>query len=61
VVSDLFGVENEKKVGRHVKKLGKTEFVPDRRTVLAAAYRLAAELNLPHKFNKEKKWLGTTS
>ncbi|CAH1988327.1 unnamed protein product [Acanthoscelides obtectus] len=49
------GQENEIKLVNHIKKLQKFGFSPSRTTVRSMAFELAQKLNLPHKFNIERR------
>ncbi|CAH1956472.1 unnamed protein product [Acanthoscelides obtectus] len=52
------GQENEVKLVNHIKKLQKFGFSPSRTTVRSMAFELAQKLNLPHKFNIERRMAG---
>ncbi|CAH1985221.1 unnamed protein product [Acanthoscelides obtectus] len=52
------GQENEVKLVNHIKKLQKFGFSPSRTTVRSMAFELAQKLNLPYKFNIERRMAG---
>ncbi|CAH1984760.1 unnamed protein product [Acanthoscelides obtectus] len=52
------GQEIEVKLVNHIKKLQKFGFSPSRTTVRSMAFELAQKLNLPHKFNIERRMAG---
>ena len=54
----FFGEENERKIVVHIKKLQKNGFAPTRTIVREMAFRLAEQLGIPHKFNKQTEKAG---
>lgn len=56
--SSTLGPENEAKLVTHIKKLQKFGFSPTRTIVRSMAFELAEKLNLPHKFNVQKRLAG---
>ncbi|XP_039278770.1 uncharacterized protein LOC120350253 [Nilaparvata lugens] len=56
--SSLLGIENEKKIVGHIKKLQSRGFTPTRDSVRSMAYYLAENLKLKHNFSHEKKQAG---
>ncbi|XP_049790235.1 uncharacterized protein LOC126195653 [Schistocerca nitens] len=51
----LLGIENERKVITHIKKLQERGVAPCRDSVRSMAFELAERLNIQHNFNKELK------
>lgn len=56
--NSLLGIENEKKIVGHIKKLQSRGFTPTRDSVRSMAYYLAESLQLKHNFNHETKQAG---
>ncbi|XP_030767613.1 uncharacterized protein LOC115891305 [Sitophilus oryzae] len=54
----VLGLENERKIVFHIKKLQKRGFSPTRKIVCHMAYHLAEKLQIKHTFNKESKLAG---
>lgn len=56
--SSTLGVENERKLVSHIKKLQKFGFAPSRTDVRFMAFALAEQLGLAHRFDKEERKAG---
>lgn len=54
----IFGIENEKRLVRHIQRLEKAGFAPDRETIRSLAYQFAEKLQLKHPFNTETQLAG---
>ncbi|XP_045765299.1 chaetoglobosin A biosynthesis cluster protein C-like [Maniola jurtina] len=54
----IFGFENEKRLVKHILKLGEAGFPPDRRSIRMLAYQFAEKLKLKHKFDHESQRAG---
>lgn len=54
----ILGIENEKKMVAHIKKLQSRGFTPSRDSVRSMAYHLAVSLQLKHSFSNDSKQAG---
>ncbi|KAK9680240.1 CENP-B N-terminal DNA-binding domain [Popillia japonica] len=54
----LLGEQNEKKIVLHIKKIQRHGFCPTRNEVRILAYKLAEQLHINHKFNRESGMAG---
>ncbi|CAG9765944.1 unnamed protein product [Ceutorhynchus assimilis] len=49
----VLGTENEKRLVKHIQRLEKAGFAPDRETIRALAFQFAEKLEITHRFNRE--------
>lgn len=49
----VLGIENEKRLVKHVQRLEQAGFAPDRETIWALAFQFAEKLGINHRFNRE--------
>ncbi|XP_054706771.1 uncharacterized protein LOC129216581 [Uloborus diversus] len=54
----VFGVENEKRLVKHIQRLEKCGFAPDKETIRTLAFQFAEKLGLNHRFNLESRMAG---
>lgn len=54
----MLGVENERKMVHHIKKLQAQGFAPTRADVQGMAFMLAEKLNIKHNFDREREKAG---
>ncbi|XP_054723359.1 zinc finger protein 177-like [Uloborus diversus] len=54
----VFGVENEKRLVKHIQRLEKCGFAPDKDTIRTLAFQFAEKLGLNHRFNLESRMAG---
>lgn len=54
----ILGIENEKRLVRHIQKLEKAGFAPDRDTIRALAFQFAEKLGVSHRFNRQTGMAG---
>lgn len=54
----ILGIDNEKRLVRHVKKLQTAGFAPDRETLRTLCFQFAEKLGIRHHFNRETGMAG---